>query len=819
MILKIFLTLLLYWIYLVRVRCETEPVDFENNDYYHFHFSEDVDIEDFSRALGFKYHEKLEYLDNQHIFSIEKGVLEDEIKEKIENYFGLEKGRNAIDGFNSDKLFYYEKQKLVKRENRGVIRDDIYFDNEGLYNRRVVKNVVKDPTVDLPVNLTQKLEKIKKELDIKDPLFDKQWYLFNTQRPGVDINVVDLWLEGIRGKGITVAIVDDGLDYTNKDLAPNYNANASYDFSDKIPDPRPKFFYNIHGTRCAGEVAAAKNTLCGIGVAYESKISGLRFMSSSVTASVEGRVFTYKYDVNYIYSCSWGPSDIGNITEAIPYSTYSAIIKGINEGRNGLGSIYVFGSGNGGYYDNCNYDGYINSPYTITIAAADAEEEDFFFSEQCPCSLASTYSGGENGYIYTTDVKTECTSLHTGTSASTPIAAGIIALVLSVCPDLTWHDIQALIVETAIPFNLKHSGWEKLPSGRYYSNYFGFGKLDAYAMVKKAKTFKKLNRQTVFSTPLIRVNKKFSENDGHITSTFYIHSGYPKHYNFKNLEYVCVSFCYTHEYRGRLEFNITSPAKVTSHLAHRRPIDRNSGTIYWTFMTVKHWGESIVGNWTIDVEDRKDSDLDGEVFDWQLHFFGESFDSNKVPVLSYPFITRYPTTTPPPDPDATLPSTPSSTSSSKLSPPPTPQPEPEPQPEQKPTSIASSTTSTNLIPPAPTSSSSKTKTSTTRKASSTKTSSTTKTSTRPSPTKGTSTGSGASHLSFFEKRHLLLQMILLKRTSHSDRFSITETLNNKSDTNISQETEKATILKEIVNSFNISDTADFDLHVQCTLYI
>ena len=41
---------------------------------------------------------------------------------------------------------------------------------------------------------------------------------------------------------------------------------------------------------------------------------------------------------------------------------------GIDFGRHGYGSIYVVASGNGGQAeDNCNYDGYANSIYTVTI--------------------------------------------------------------------------------------------------------------------------------------------------------------------------------------------------------------------------------------------------------------------------------------------------------------------------------------------------------------------------------------------------------------------------------------------------------------------
>ena len=41
------------------------------------------------------------------------------------------------------------------------------------------------------------------------------------------------------------------------------------------------------------------------------------------------------------------------------------------KGRKGLGSIYVWASGNGGKDDdNCNCDGYTNSIYTISISSA-----------------------------------------------------------------------------------------------------------------------------------------------------------------------------------------------------------------------------------------------------------------------------------------------------------------------------------------------------------------------------------------------------------------------------------------------------------------
>lgn len=36
----------------------------------------------------------------------------------------------------------------------------------------------------------------------------------------------------------------------------------------------PRLPEDIHGTRCAGEVAAVRNDVCGVGIAYEAKVAG-----------------------------------------------------------------------------------------------------------------------------------------------------------------------------------------------------------------------------------------------------------------------------------------------------------------------------------------------------------------------------------------------------------------------------------------------------------------------------------------------------------------------------------------------------------------
>lgn len=56
--------------------------------------------------------------------------------------------------------------------------------------------------------------------EFPDPLFSQQWHLINKNGP--DLNVKEVWKQDITGKGIVVAIIDDGLDYTHPDLQENY---------------------------------------------------------------------------------------------------------------------------------------------------------------------------------------------------------------------------------------------------------------------------------------------------------------------------------------------------------------------------------------------------------------------------------------------------------------------------------------------------------------------------------------------------------------------------------------------------------------------
>lgn len=69
------------------------------------------------------------------------------------------------------------------------------------------------------------------EVGLKDPMLSQQWHLINTKKPEWELNVTGTWANGTTGQGVTVAIIDDGLDYTSDDLASNFVSHSIFESS------------------------------------------------------------------------------------------------------------------------------------------------------------------------------------------------------------------------------------------------------------------------------------------------------------------------------------------------------------------------------------------------------------------------------------------------------------------------------------------------------------------------------------------------------------------------------------------------------------
>ncbi|XP_035383608.1 proprotein convertase subtilisin/kexin type 5 [Electrophorus electricus] len=469
-----------------------------------------------------------------------------------------------------------------------------------------------------------------------DPQWDSMWYIHCDQNCPTDMNIKAAWRRGYTGKGVVVSILDDGVERQHPDLKQNYDAQASHDVNGNDPDPTPRYDStneNKHGTRCAGVVAAsANNSLCMVGIAYNARIGGVRMLDGDMTDMVEAQSLSLRQKYIDIYSSSWGPDDDGKTVDGPGPLARLALENGIRKGRKGRGSIFVWASGNGGRsQDHCSCDGYTNSIYTISLSSTTQSGHKPWYLEECSSTLASTYSSGESHSqgIVTTDLRRQCTDQHSGTSASAPMAAAIIALTLEANPLLTWRDVQHIIVRTSRRGHLSAPDWQSNGAGYDVSHLYGFGLMDAGAMVKEAETWRQVPTQHVCEENTGQDERVISPE--RVLRLVYKSSGCAaqRGQHVAYLEHVVVRITITHPHRGDLSITLTSPSGTTSQLLAVRPNDHSAkGFRKWEFMTTHCWGEKATGDWILGIRDlpslRRNTQRQGKLLEWTLVIYGTS---------------------------------------------------------------------------------------------------------------------------------------------------------------------------------------------------
>jgi proprotein convertase subtilisin/kexin type 2 len=476
---------------------------------------------------------------------------------------------------------------------------------------------------------------------VADPLFADQWNLKNIGQLGAnaiaalvgeDINVALAWQPaagaGVTGRGVTVAVVDDGMEVGHEDLASNVVANGlSHNYVTGSSDPtnNPADAASGHGTSVAGIIAAKQNNgLGGVGVAPNAKVSGYNLLQSSLTAN-EADAMTRNTATVSISSNSWGaPDGTGNVA-ASSFAWRNAIQTGLTTGRAGKGTVYVWAAGNGAQglaasctqvtscADNSNYDGQANYRGVMAVGAVNDQGTRSSYSEM-GANLWVAAPGGEfcSTHAITTIDRTGVVGHNTtatdyanknytkcmnGTSSATPTVSGVVALMLEANPALTWRDVRVILAQTSrsndfgmcttvvavgTPCPSTSTGWFLNGTGvssaanpRYYFNHqYGFGVVDAAAAVTAAKTWVNIPAEKIFSAPLSAPNLAIPD---FIAPT--VAAPNPLNVGVSNtiavagsgltsIEFVEITFsAANHTYAGDLDITLTSPSGSVSHLA------------------------------------------------------------------------------------------------------------------------------------------------------------------------------------------------------------------------------------------------------------
>jgi len=430
-----------------------------------------------------------------------------------------------------------------------------------------------------------------------DPLYRYQWHLMNygqavlgDTRPtsGIDMGIDDLHDYNIRGKGVVVSVVDQGVEIAHPDLAANVVPDGSWNFNNDTHDPTPTDGSLAHGTAVAGIIASVGwNGIGGRGVAPSARLKSFNYLSSDFATQEEVWLTRPELADVQVSNNSWG-SFANYLPTAVSENDVAAWERALSATRGGLGTIYVKAAGNGfstwnsnvrgaGQVDICNAglratgvgcaqsiweqsNGYFN---VMVIAAVNAAGRRSNYSTPGASTWVSGL-GGEYGWeratlatqvtaaqlatraavnfdpaIVTTDlsgcargyntnpvipalrwgdfnlnrlesdqsaIDNTCNYAGTmnGTSAASPTVSGVVALLLQANPKLSFRDIKYILATTARQVDPNQAavsdangtvlapGWTVNAAGRRFSNWYGFGLVDATLAVNRAINFKSL---------------------------------------------------------------------------------------------------------------------------------------------------------------------------------------------------------------------------------------------------------------------------------------------------------------------------------------
>lgn len=306
------------------------------------------------------------------------------------------------------------------------------------------------------------------------------------------INAQNAWNVFNGNSNITVAIVDNAVMWNHIDLVSNTYTNTSeiagnnidddgngyiddvngWDVADGDNNPIPSNLNMNHGTHCAGIAGAASNN--GIGVAsigWNIKLIPVKCqpnlgLTFGVSYGYEGIIYAVKAKARII-SCSWGSSLYSDAEQSI-----------INYAWN-KGCIVIASAGNNGN-NAFNYPGAYNNVYAV----AAVDPSDVKSSISSFGTWVDICAPGNNilsTYPYSSIPDYQPSS---GTSMSTPLVAGLAALMLSKSPHMTKTDVLNCISSTAVNV-YTIAGNSAFVSG----SQLGAGRIEAFAAMNCAATY------------------------------------------------------------------------------------------------------------------------------------------------------------------------------------------------------------------------------------------------------------------------------------------------------------------------------------------
>ena len=487
-----------------------------------------------------------------------------------------------------------------------------------------------------------------------DPLSGCQWHLSNTgavQAGGArkDINVANAWLT-TKGEGVTVAVVDGGLDSGHADLRDNVLVSRNHNY---LGTGDIRNLTNDHGTNVAGLIAARDNGVGMLGVAPRATIYAYNlvalFARDGFNQAKAADAATRHVAETAVSNNSWGEGSDGRpkFADAV---WEQAIERGLTEGFGGKGTTYVWAGGNGGDADYSNLDERL-SHYGV-IAACSVNYNDVRDTLSEKGSNLWVCAPSDDGarslpQIATTSSRGGYTDTFGGTSAAAAIVSGVAALVRAANLDLTWRDVKLILAASARKNDAGNSGWQvgatkyrsDTDTEHYWFNHeYGFGTVDAGAAVALAGSWTNVPAQPAL--PALRTMTLTSADTdlnlpdlGTVTTRVTAESDYVEF-----VEFIAVKIDIDHDGFRNLRIELTSPSAavsvLTTEIFFRDPSGPSRALRRSLRLgSARHLGEHPAGTWSMSIRDHYAPD-DGTLKSWSMTVYGHGFSPG------YPTITE-----------------------------------------------------------------------------------------------------------------------------------------------------------------------------------
>ena len=303
-----------------------------------------------------------------------------------------------------------------------------------------------------------------------DPMLGQLWGMANTGAAdsagqvgtaGIDIGALQAWDIETGNENTLVAVIDTGISYNSPELKDNVWTNEAElngqpgvddDNNGVIDDIHGANFVEAtaptgdplddhgHGTHCSSTIGARGDDGVGLaGVAWKTKIMGVKFLSAGGSGTLEGAVEAINYANKMgakIFSNSWGG---GGFSQAL-----LEVIQKTNDSK----GLFVAAAGNDSANNDASptYPATYDVPNILSVAAIDNMGQLASFSSYGKTKVHVGAPG-----VNIVSLTTNGYESWSGTSMATPHVSGIAVLLASHFPEMTGVELKDRIIATAKP--------------------------------------------------------------------------------------------------------------------------------------------------------------------------------------------------------------------------------------------------------------------------------------------------------------------------------------------------------------------------------